>query len=131
MVAKIRKVDFSNKIMLDPSDFRKGIPKKPLPELTSQGLILSLTPISQSRTAKLNEEGTLKINMKYESNFLHILGRYIQVKVKQQFDEGWLGIFHGFNVKGKGRIQDKTKDEKSKKKSINKMIGCKVLKIEG
>lgn len=35
-------MDFKNKVILDPADFRKGLPKTKMPELNEKGLILSL-----------------------------------------------------------------------------------------
>lgn len=42
LLPKIKKMDFKNKVILDPSDFRKGLPKTKMPELNDKGLILSL-----------------------------------------------------------------------------------------
>lgn len=42
LLPKIKKMDFRCKVILDPSDFRRGLPKTKLPELNDKGLILAL-----------------------------------------------------------------------------------------
>jgi hypothetical protein len=50
---KIKKTELCCKIMLDPADFRRGLPKNRLPELTDKGLILSLKP-QKAPLARMN-----------------------------------------------------------------------------
>ena len=65
-IPKIKKVQMLSKILLDPSDIKKGLPHTPLPELTEKGVILSLVP-QKAPLAKLSPDGMLKLNIKYNS----------------------------------------------------------------
>lgn len=75
-IAKIKKVELLNNVMIDPADIKKGLPTSPLPELTDQGMILSLIP-QKAPLAKLTPDGTLKLSLKYTAEVLQLLGKYI------------------------------------------------------
>jgi hypothetical protein len=100
-VPKIKKVDFKSKILLDPADLRKGLPKSKLPELTRDGLILSLKS-NKVPAAKLSYEGNLKLNVTYVAEVLQLKGRYVEVKCIDDYKDVWVGTLFGFTVKGKG-----------------------------
>jgi hypothetical protein len=42
LLPKIRKIDFKCKVMIDPADFRRGLPINKMPELNEKGIILSV-----------------------------------------------------------------------------------------
>jgi hypothetical protein len=100
---KIKKTELKSKVMLDPADFRKGLPKNKLPELYDKGILLSLTP-QKAPLARMNYEGTLKIDIKYNAQILLILNRYIEVRVIDSYEDidMWIGTLLGITVKGKG-----------------------------
>jgi hypothetical protein len=65
-IPKIRKSEVLMKLLLDPSELKKGLPESTLPELTDKSLIISLTP-QKAPLAKLSPEGSLKMLMKYNA----------------------------------------------------------------
>lgn len=76
LVPKIKKVDLKSKILLDPADLRKGLPKNKVPELMHEGLILSLKS-HKAPPAKLSNEGNLKLKVNYSAQILQLKGRYV------------------------------------------------------
>ena len=115
LLPKIKKIDFLSKAILDPADFSKGLPKSTLPEIHEKGLILSLESKKVGR-AKMTNEGSLKLNVMYSAQVLCIFGRYIEVKIVDDYETNWIGNFMGITVKGKG-------GEGSKR-------GCRALRFE-
>jgi hypothetical protein len=65
--------------------------------------------------AKMTPEGSLKLNIVYYAQVLCLGGRYIEVKVIDDYGDAWIGTFFGINVKGNG--------------GSGQVRGCKVLKI--
>ena len=47
-------------------------------------------------------EGSLKLNVMYSAQVLCLFGRYIEVKIVDDYDTNWIGNFMGITVKGKG-----------------------------
>ncbi len=47
-------------------------------------------------------DGSLKLNIVYNAQVLCLLGRYIEVKVIDDYQDAWIGQFLGITVKGKG-----------------------------
>ena len=66
-----------------------------------KGLILSLESKKIGR-AKMTSEGSLKLNIAYNAQILCLFGRYIEVKVIDDYDIDWIGDFMGITVKGRG-----------------------------
>lgn len=64
-------------------------------------MILSLTP-HKAPLAKLTPDGTLKLSLKYTAEVVQLLGKYIEVKVIDSYDDVWIGSFFGINVRGRG-----------------------------
>ena len=64
----------------------------------------------------MNEEGTLKINIKYNAQVLMLIGRYVEVKVIDDYKDLWIGILFGITVKGTG--------------GQGKIRGCKIVEIK-
>lgn len=90
LLPKIRKVDLVCKQVLDPADFSKGLPKNKLPEIHEKGLILA----QQSKKvglAKMNTDGALKVNVLYSAQILCLWGKYIEVKIIDDYDDFWMG----------------------------------------
>jgi hypothetical protein len=98
---KIKKVDLKSKILLDPADLRKGLPKNKLPELIPEGMILSLKP-QKVPPAKLSYEGNLKVKVQYTAQILQLKGRYVEVKCIDDYGDKWIGTLFGVTVKGVG-----------------------------
>ena len=76
LVPKIKKKEIVTKVMMQPYNIAKNICQTQLPELTQDSLVLSLTPQKQS-LAKLNPEGSLKINVKYNAEVIALTNRYV------------------------------------------------------
>lgn len=89
------------KLLLDPSELRKGLPESNLPELTDKCLILSLTP-QKVPLAKLSPEGSLKMHMKYNAEIIELIDKYIEVTVIDDYDDFWVGTLFGITVRGIG-----------------------------
>ena len=67
LVPKIKKKQILTKVLMQPYKIgKKDILDNKLPELTQDSLVLSLNPQKHS-LAKLNPEGSLKINLKYDA----------------------------------------------------------------
>lgn len=111
---KIKKVDLKSKILLDPADLRKGLPKNKVPELFNEGLILSLKS-QKAPPAKLSYEGNLKLRVKYEAQVLQLKNRYVEVKCIDDYGDKWIGTLFGVTVHGVG--------------GSGIIRGCKVVKI--
>lgn len=47
-------------------------------------------------------EGSMKLNVYYNAQVLGLIGRYIEVKVIDDYDSQWVGEFFGISVKGSG-----------------------------
>lgn len=91
-----------SKILLDPADLRKGLPKNKLPELYSEGLVLSLKS-HKAPPAKLSFEGNLKIKVNYSAEVLQLKGRYVEVKcIDDDLGDKWIGTLFGLTVNGTG-----------------------------
>ena len=103
LLPKIKKIDFLEKVILDPADFSKGLPKNKLPEIHEKGLILSLESKKVGK-AKMTGDGALKLNILYTAQVLWLLGRYIEVKIIDDYDTFWMGEFLGVQVRGTGGI---------------------------
>ena len=101
LAPKIKKVDLKSKILLDPADLRKGLPKNKLPELIPEGMILSLKP-HKVPPAKLSYEGNLKVKVQYTAQILQLKGRYVEVKCIDDYGDKWVGTLFGVTVKGVG-----------------------------
>jgi hypothetical protein len=67
--------------------------------------------------AKLTGDGSLKLNIVYTAQILCLFGKYIEVKVIDDYDEFWIGQFLGISVKGKG--------------GSGLVRGCRAIKFEG
>jgi hypothetical protein len=78
-------VNFLSKVLLDPADFHAGLPKIKLPELHEKGLILSLES-QKVGVAKMTGDGSLKLKVYYNAQVLNLLGKYIEVKVIDDYD---------------------------------------------
>jgi len=101
LLPKIRKTTLRSKTMLDPADFHRGLPKSKLPEITENGLVLSLEP-HKVGTSKMTGTGSLKINVCYTAQVISLIGKYIEVRVIDDYEPEWLGDFFGISVKGSG-----------------------------
>ena len=119
LLPKIKKIDFRCKILLDPADIRSGLPKNKVPELNHNGIILKIDS-QKAGTSKLNSQGSLKLNILYNAQVLAVVGRYVEVRVIDDYrEEGgqWMGLLLGIPVKGTG--------------GEGAVRGCVVVKIEG
>jgi hypothetical protein len=76
LLPKIKKMEFKGKVVLDPADFRRGLPLSKLPELTDRGIILALAS-QKPGISRLTADGSLKLNILYNAQVLTVLGRYI------------------------------------------------------
>jgi len=101
LLPKIKRIDFQSKAILDPADFSKGLPKTKLPEIHEKGLILSLESKKVGR-AKMTSDGSLKLNISYSAQVLCLFGRYIEVKIIDEYPVYWTGEFLGIPVRGQG-----------------------------
>jgi hypothetical protein len=90
LLPKIKKIEFLSKAIIDPADFSKGIPKAKLPEMHEKGLILSLESKKIGR-AKMTSDGSLKLNILYSAQVLCLFGRYIEVKIIDDYEIYWIG----------------------------------------
>ena len=115
-IPKIRKSEVLMKLLLDPSELKKGLPESTLPELTDKSLIISLTP-QKAPLAKLSPEGSLKMLMKYNAQTIDLIDKYIEVTVIDDYKDFWVGTLFGFTVRGTG--------------GYGTVRGCKVVGIEG
>lgn len=117
LLPKIKREEFRCKIILDPADFRRGLPKSKMPELNAKGLILSLES-KKAGVAHMTGEGSLKLNIVYSAQLLSVVGRYVEVRVVDEIDdENWIGVLLGVTVKGKG--------------GEGAIRGCRITKVEG
>ena len=116
LLPKIKAMEFKCKVMLDPADFRKGLPRSKMPELHEKGIIVGLKT-QRTGTAKTNVDGSLKLNVVYNAEVLGVVGRYIEVRVIDDYGEEWVGVFLGMSVRGSG--------------GDGQVRGCRVLRIEG
>jgi hypothetical protein len=115
LLPKIKRDEFRCKVILDPADFRRGLPKSKMPELNPKGLILSLEN-KKTGVSHMTGEGSLKLNVIYTAQILPVVGRYVEVRVLDEIDEdNWIGILLGVTVKGRG--------------GAGAVRGCRVVKI--
>ena len=66
-----------------------------------KGLILSMES-KKVGTTKMTSDGSLKLKIIYSAQVLCLFGRYIEVKVNDDYDEYWIGDFLGISVRGQG-----------------------------
>ena len=85
LLPKIKRDELRCKIILDPADFRRGLPKSKMPELNPKGLILSLEN-RKTGVSHMTGEGSLKLNVIYNAQFLPVVGRYVEVRVLDEID---------------------------------------------
>ena len=64
----------------------------------------------------MTTDGSLKLNIRYEAQVLCLFGRYIEVKIIDDYDIYWIGEFLGVTVRGKGGSGD--------------LRGCRALRFE-
>lgn len=61
-------------------------------------------------------EGSLKLKVEYTAQVLGLIGKYIEVRVIDDYEDQWVGDFFGISVKGSG--------------GSGIMRGCKALRFE-
>jgi hypothetical protein len=67
--------------------------------------------------AKMTGDGSLKLNVIYDAQVLCLIGRYLEVKVIDDYEDWWIGDFLGLSVKGKG--------------GVGSVRGCRAIRFEG
>lgn len=106
-MAKLEKLELSQKMMIEPSSLRGAVPKNKTPFLYKNGIVVSLKPLHIS-PALLGDTSKLKFEVVYKSLWLNIIDKYVEVEVFDEVDkEGfWIGTLFGFNVRGEGGEED-------------------------
>lgn len=66
LAPKIKHRKFRRKVILDPADFRKGLPQIRFPELCENGIILSAKS-EKCGVARLTCDASLKLNVIYNA----------------------------------------------------------------
>lgn len=80
-----------------------------------KGLIISLDS-KKTGKAKMTPDGSLKLNILYSAQVLPLTGRYIEVKITDDYDNYWIGDFLGIPVRGSG--------------GVGNSRGCRVVRFE-
>ncbi len=89
------------KIIVQPHAMRTEFLKVEVPYLNSVGIVLAMTP-TKLRPGKINFKGDVQTHVWYTCSQLHLVDRYVEVDVEEDFGQEWNGSLFGFNVRGKG-----------------------------
>lgn len=79
-MAKLEKLELSQKMMVEPSSLHGSIPKNKTPFLFKDGIVVSLSPLQVS-PALLGDTSKLKFEVVYKAFWLNILDKYVEVEV--------------------------------------------------
>lgn len=79
-MAKLEKLELSQKMMIEPSALHGTIPKNKTPFLYKDGVVLSLKPL-QISPALLGDTSKLKFEVVYKAIWLNMLDKYIEVEL--------------------------------------------------
>jgi hypothetical protein len=52
----------------------------------------------------MTADGSLKLNILYSAQVLTLMGRYIEVKITDDYESYWIGEFLGIPVRGSGGV---------------------------
>lgn len=99
LLPKIKRDEFRCKVILDPADFRRGLPKSKMPELNPKGLILYLEN-KKTGVSHMTGDGSLKLNVIYSAQILPVVGRYVKVRALDEINEDyWIEVLLGVKTR--------------------------------